>query len=161
MPIKTKIVEGVKHFDYEDEKKDNVKLGIDTNIFVKIFESGDNLKELTELGGAIYTSQICFDELCKYVKKKENQGPNEKDAKLIVDKFMEKNGIFLACEEVSIKERIKFEQKCKKLGIDCHYPDSEIILAFKKEGVEIICSEDKGFKEAAEYLGMEALRLYA
>jgi rRNA-processing protein FCF1 len=156
MPIKTKIVNGLKHFEHEDENEDKVKLGVDSNVFIELFESKITLEEYKRLGYAIYAHQKCFEELSKYLK---NLNPNKDnhEIKKEVDEFMLKNDIYFACEEVDQKERKKFENKCKSRGIDCHYPDSEILLSYKNEDIEVICSNDKGFKESAQHINMDAL----
>ncbi len=156
MPIKTKIIDGIKHFEYESENKEEVKLGVDSNVFIELFKSQITLDEYRKLGYSIYAHQQCFEELGNYIKK-TSPNKNKQEIKKEVDEFMQKNDIFFACEDVNQKERKKFENKCRDKDIDCHYPDSEIVLSYNQDGVEVVCSNDKGFKESAQQIGMDVL----
>ena len=132
-----------------------MKAGIDTNIFIKLFDSAESLNYLKEKGDSLYTHPVCLWEMVKYIKTLELE---DKNTEAIVANFMKRAGIIRTKEEVEKEEIKEFEEKCKKEGIDCHYPDSEIILSLKKEGVERIYSDDKNFGKAAWVLGMKFVR---
>ena len=132
-----------------------MKIGIDTNIFIDLFESAETLNKLKEEGHEIYTHPGCLWEICKYVKTLELKNKNTEE---VVMNFMKRNGIFFSEEEVEEDEIKEFEEKCRKAGIDCHSPDSKFILAFKKEEIEKVYSEDRNFRKAAEVAGMIAPR---
>ncbi len=133
-----------------------VKVGIDTNVFIKLFEDSETLNLLKDKGYLLYTNPKCLWEMCKYIK---SMGLKDTNTEGIVSRFMERNGIEWTSEEVDIEEIRAFEEECKNLGINCHYPDSEFVLVFKKEGISIIYSDDHGFRKSAEILGMKACRL--
>lgn len=130
-----------------------MKTGIDTNVFIKLFESAETLNVLKEKGYTLYTNPKCLWEMCKYIK-----GLNLKDTNTegVVSRFMERNEIKWTQEEVEKEEVEAFEEKCKKLGIDCHYPDSEFVLTFKKEGIQEVYSDDRGLRGGAKVLGIRA-----
>lgn len=152
--------------------KEGVEARIDTNIFINLFESAESLNYLKEKGYTIYTHPKCLWEMVKYVKTLDLKDKNTEE---VVRNFMRRNGIFLTYEEVNKDEIEFFEKRCKKAGINCHYPDSEFILAcqkpwvfdhcqnstsgilkFKKQGVEKVYSQDLNFRKAAEFAGMKA-----
>jgi len=132
-----------------------MKIGIDTNIFINLFESSEDLAKLRDVGFTIYTHPKCLWEMVKYVKTLELE---DKYTEGVVMNFMKRNGILLVKDEAEKQEIQDFEEKCKKAGIECHYPDSEIILAFKKEGAEKVYSKDVNFRKAAGLLGMKSER---
>lgn len=136
-----------------DITKEGIEAGIDTNIFINLFESEESLKKLKEEGCIIYTHPKCLWEMVKYVKTLNLKNENTEE---VVRNFMRRNGILLTYEEVNKDEIDSFEKRCKKAGIECHYPDSEFILAFKKQGVERVYSQDKNFRKAAEFAGMKS-----
>jgi len=134
-----------------------MKIGIDTNIFIGLFESAESLNHIKKEGDKIFTYPKCLWEMVKYVKTLHLK---DEYTEGVVMSFMKKNGIFLTqnIEEDSENEVKAFEEKCRKAGIDCHYPDSEIVLAFKQEGIEKVYSNDVNFRKAAEVAGMKAAR---
>jgi len=132
-----------------------MKIGIDTNIFINLFESAEDLAKLRDAEFTIYTHPKCLWEMVKYIKTLELE---DKYTEGVVMSFMKRNRILLVKDEAEKQEIHDFEEKCRKLEIDCHYPDSEIILAFKKEGVDKVYSQDVNFRKAAGLLGMKAER---
>ena len=127
------------------------KVGIDTNIFIEIFESSENLNKIRGNGAIIYMHKKCLWEMVKFIKTLNLKDSNSEG---IVARFMERNQIKFINPEISKEEINNFEEKCKQKGINCHYPDSEFILAFQKEGIKTIYTKDAGFRKAAQYLGM-------
>ena len=132
-------------------------IGIDTNVFIKLFDSAESLNHIKKEGDKIFTYPKCLWEMVKYVKTLQLK---DRYSEGVVMDFMKRNSIFLTqnIDEDSEKEVKAFEEKCRKAGIDCHSPDSEIILAFKKEGVKMVYSMDINFRKAAERIGMKAGR---
>lgn len=131
------------------------KIGIDTNIFIELFESAENLDVLKEKGYKMHIPKKCLWEMVKYIKTLSLKDTYYEG---IVARFMRRNQISFIDSEISQEEIKNFEEKCKQKGIGCHYPDSEFILAFQKEGIKKIYTRDVGFRKAAQFIGIEVPR---
>ena len=99
-------------------------------------------------------------ELAKYIEKKKNIGMEEarKEAK----EFIRKHNINVIHDFIPEDEVNKFEkesnEKLKKIGkiyLECHRPDSIIVLSFKKRGINKVISTDETFRICAIFLGMD------
>lgn len=128
------------------------KIGIDTNIFVELFESSESLDKIREEGEEMYIHKKCLWEMVKYIKKLNLQDSNTEG---IVARFMERNQIHFIDPEISQEEIKNFEEQCKKKGINCHYPDSMFVLAFQREGIKKMYSKDSDCRNAAQSIGIE------
>src|SRR3989344_9690179 len=136
-----------------------MKIGIDTNVFIRFFDSRFAIEHIKfTLGNAeVYTHPKCLWEIYKHLKR-TNQEKNyypEGD----VGYFINKNKISLTKQDLNEEEIRDFEKLCQSNGINCHYPDSEIILTFKKEDIEIVYSQDKELRKASRLLGMRTFRV--
>ena len=135
------------------------KVGIDSNIVIKLIEEGgfeENIIFNNE--DTRFMHSLCLWEIHDCLSKK---GASEKDAELETEDFIKKHKISLISKDPSKEEIQKFEAKCLAKGIDCHHPDSSILLAFKAEGIEEAYSEDREFRAASRLLGIKALRFPA
>ena len=140
------------------------RVGLDTNVFIKLYDQ-PMLFEYEEsrifrFGDLIFTNKICVFELAKYIKKKRNIDMEEarKDAK----EFIRKHSINVIYDFIPEDEVNKFEkesnEKLKQMGknyLECHKPDSIIILSFKKRGINKVISTDEAFRFCATILGMD------
>lgn len=131
-----------------------MKIGIDTNVLIELFKKSENVNDLVEIGCCLYTYNKCLWEMVKYVRDL-----NLKDdyTERIVADFIDKNKIKVINMGIPKANAKVFEEKCLEKGIDCHSPDSEILLAFKEDGMDIIWSQDINLKKAAKLLGMEGV----
>lgn len=143
------------------------KIGIDANVLIKIYKLPGlfdyeesrifNYKDL------IFTHSICNGEFIRYLMK-EN-GLSLEDAKKEAKTFLKEhniNRIFSKDCFIPKKDANRFEKhansifKKKNIDSECHKPDSYILLAFKKCGINKVFSTDLGFREAAKLLGMDS-----
>ena len=136
-----------------------MKIGIDTNVFIRFFDSRFAIEHIKfTLGNAgVYTHPKCLWEIYKNLKR-TNKDPNyypEGD----VGYFINKNKISLTKQDLSEQEIKDFEMLCLGRGINCHNPDSEIVLAFNKEGIEVVYSQDSELRKASRLLGMKTFKL--
>jgi len=131
-----------------------MKVGIDTNVLIELFKQSEKVDDLIEIGCCLYTYNKCLWEMVKYVRDL-----NLKDSytERIVADFIEENKIKIINMGVLKANAKGFEKKCLEKGIDCHSPDSEIILAFKEDGMDIIWSQEINLKKAAKLLVMESV----
>ena len=133
------------------------KIGIDSNIIIKLMEAKDQIEEryIFTKEDAFFMHSLCLWEIHDWLAKK---GMSAKDAELETEDFIKKHKITLINKDHSKEEIAEFEAKCHAKGIDCHHPDSTIILAFNAEGIEAVYSEDKAFRDACRLLDVKALR---
>ena len=145
-------VNGVRHFVFEEEKEGEIKIGIDTNVLVHLFENAEKMNLFKDEGYILCVTQKCVEELRKQIEKLNLKDANTKQ---VADRFLNNNNMYIVYGEASREDVRAFEKKCQKAGINCHWPDSEIILSFKKEGIERVYSQDNNFRKAAEFLGLK------
>ena len=140
------------------------RVGLDTNIFIKLYEQPMLFEyEESRIFGfedLIFTNKICVFELAKYIKKKKNidLGEARKEAK----EFIRRHNInviydFIPEDEVNTFEK-ESNEKLKQTGktyLECHKPDSIIMLSFKKRGINKVISTDEAFRICATFLGMD------
>jgi predicted nucleic acid-binding protein len=134
------------------------KVGIDSNIVIQLMDSTKDRFEEKIIFNKINTAfmhSLCLWEIHDWLAKK---GVPKNEAIIQVDDFRKANNIALINETPPKEDIAKFEEKCQAKGIDCHHPDSTIILAFKKEGIEKVYSEDKAFRDSCRLLDVKALR---
>ena len=91
-----------------------MKIGIDTNIFINLFESAEDLAKLRDAEFTIYTHPKCLWEMVKYIKTLELE---DKYTEGVVMSFMKRNRILLVKDEAEKQEIHDFEEKCRKLEI--------------------------------------------
>ncbi len=143
------------------------RVGIDTGIFIRIYEQpyllGYESSRIFNYKDIIFTHVICKGELIRKLKRKE--GLSEVEAIKEVNLFVKQNNInvtysrncFIPEGEVNEFE-IGCNKKFKEIGRDylsCHKPDSIILLAFKNCGINKVISTDESFRECAKFLGMD------
>ena len=140
------------------------RVGLDTNIFIKLYDQ-PMLFEYEEsrifrFGDLIFTNKICVFELAKYIKKKRNIDMEEarKEAK----EFIRRHNINVIYDFIPEDEVNKFEkesnEKLKQIGktyLECHKPDSIIVLSFRRRGINKVISTDEAFRICATFLGMD------
>jgi predicted nucleic acid-binding protein len=144
------------------------KIGIDTNILIKLYNQ-PSLFDYEESrifdGNIVYTHAICKYEFIKALKKDLGEDKAREEA----SNFIKEHKImviypkecFISKEEFQLFEQEankKFIEKGKS-GLKCHCPDSIIILAFKKCGINRVISTDLSFRESAILLGMDGSSL--
>lgn len=129
-----------------------MKIGIDTNVLIRLFDTESGIENLKgDENNEFYTEKNCLWEMVKYLKSLELK---DKNTERVVADFLERKEIKETKTDVEHEEIKEFLKKCKEEGIICHREDAEIMLAFKKEGIEKIYSDDKNFKKAAGILGI-------
>ncbi len=143
------------------------KVGIDTNILRRLYDQpyllGREASRIFNFNDLIFSHVICLYEFVRYLKKRENL--SKEKAKIKAKEFFKKNNVRLIYPKncfVSEQESRSFEEevnkKLKEEGkdyLDCHSPDSVILLAFKKWGINKIYSTDEAFRIGAQHLGMD------
>ena len=146
-------------FILKNLKKKMAKVGIDSNIAIKLIEEGGfEEKIIFNNEDTVFMPPLCLWEINDCLSKK---GVIEKHDESSIEQFTKKHNISLINKDLSKEEIQKFEAKCLAKGINCHHPDSSIILAFKAEGIEKVYSEDREFRAASRILGIKALRFPA
>jgi len=143
------------------------KVGLDTNILIKLYEQ-PGLFDYEEARifnekNAVFIHPISLLEFANHLKKK---GANKEEADAKVKEFTNRHNISTISYFVHEKEINDFEgysnEKFKQMKMDylkCHKPDSIILLAFKKCGINKIISTDEAFRICAEFLGINASKL--
>ena len=140
------------------------RVGLDTNIFIKLYDQPmlfeHEESRIFRFGDLIFTNKICVFELAKYIKKKRNIDMEEarKEAK----EFIRRHNINVIYDFIPEDEVNKFEKesngKLKQMGktyLECHKPDSIIVLSFKRRGINKVISTDEAFRICATFLGMD------
>ena len=142
------------------------KVGIDTNILIRIYDQPYLLdreaSRIFNFKDFLFTHVICFFEFAKYLK---NKGFNYEEAKHEAKKFLKDNNIKIIYPKkcfIPEKEINSFEEesnrKLNEMGKDylrCHKPDSIILLAFKKWGINKIYSTDEAFRICSQFLDID------
>lgn len=143
------------------------KVGIDTNVLIKLYEQPFlfNYEEsrIFNCMDLMFTHIICFRELVKHIAKKNR---DEMIAKKEANIFLNEHNInkiyskdcWINEEEIkSFEKEVNFKFKEMKMeNLECHPPDSLILLAFKKFGINKIWSTDMSFRSGARFLGMDS-----
>lgn len=143
------------------------RVGLDTNILVKLYDNpflfDYEESRIFRYQNLIFIHVISKHELIRYLIQK---GLKEENAKSEVNNFIrERNIQVIYPKDIFIQERevIDFEQevnkKFREIGndyLECHKPDSIIILAFKKININRIISTDKSFRESAKFIGIDS-----
>lgn len=146
------------------------KIGIDTNILIRIYEQpfllDNEASRIFNYNDLIFTHAICKWE---FIKKLKKNGLFEEQAKKEASSFLKDNNIKIIYPQdclISLEKINEFEKesnrKFKEIGkerLKCHKPDSIIILAFHKCGINKILSTDESFREAAKFLGIDSFGL--
>lgn len=143
------------------------KVGLDTNILIKLYDNpylfSYEESRIFDMG-VVFIHAISQWEFIKYIMNKK--GLDEENAKLEAKSFLEKRkikilypkGCFITKEETDSFEN-DLNKKFKEIGkdyLECHKPDSIILLAFKKYGVNKVISTDEVFREGAKFLGINS-----
>jgi predicted nucleic acid-binding protein len=142
------------------------QVGLDTNILIKIYEQPYLLnREASRIFN--YKDLIFIHARVKFefIRKLQKKGFNETEAKNEVNNFLREkninviypNQIFITEEEIKNFEN-NTNQKIKEIDkndfLKCHFPDSLILLAYKKFGINKIYSTDESFKFGGHLLGI-------
>jgi predicted nucleic acid-binding protein len=142
------------------------KVGLDTNILIKLYNNpylfGHEEARIFNYPNLIFIHVITKYEFIKYIV---SGGFKEEDAKAKVNSFIREHNIqVIYSKDIYIPEEEirKFEEqvneKLRGLGreyLNCHKPDSIILLAFKKSNVNKIISTDEVFREGAKILKID------
>lgn len=141
------------------------KIGLDTNILIYLYDQ-PHLYEYEEtrifrFNDTVFTHSICIYELAKHIKKKEKYNKIE-EALEEAKRFIKEKKITKIYYKPPKNDLKKFEDESnKRLNqlnkkyLKCHWPDSLILLGFKKLGVNKVISTDEGFRICAIFLGMD------
>ena len=159
-----------KHFGMMGIKKQSTfsgkrRVGLDTNVFIKLYDQPVLFEyeesRIFRFRDLLFTNKICLFELAKHINKKKNIDIEEarKEAK----EFIRKHNINVIYDFIPEDEVNKFEkesnEKLKQMGktyLECHKPDSIIVLSFKKRGINRVISTDESFRICAKFLGMDS-----
>ena len=146
------------------------KVGIDTNVLIKIYKDPGLFdyeeSRIFNYQDLVFTHSICVLELAKFIKKLENI--DFERAMMEAKEFVKRHNIirifpkdcYVQQEEINKfqKDVNQYFQK-NQINSECHPPDSIIVLAFKKCGINRIISTDIGFRESAKFLGIDGTSL--
>ncbi|MBS3074685.1 hypothetical protein J4447_04535 [Candidatus Pacearchaeota archaeon] len=147
------------------------KIGIDTNIFVRIYDQPFLLRveasRIFNRHDIIFTHAACLREFTKHIMLKKNCDFHS--AKEEAKDFIKSRNVriiyptecFIPEEELKTFEK-QSNEKLANMGkeyLHCHEPDSVIILVFKKCGVNKIYSTDEAARICASFLGMDSSNL--
>jgi len=148
----------------------NRKVGLDTNVLIKFYDN-PYLFEYEESRIFRYPNLIFIHVISKYefIKYLISRGSSEEEAKLNVNSFIKERNIqviypkdiFIPEEEITQFEN-EINKKLKEMGkeyLECHKPDSIILLAFRKINVNRVISTDEVFRESAQFLGLDGVGL--
>ena len=158
------------------------KVGVDTNVLIKIYKDPGLFdyeeSRIFNYQDLVFTHSICVLELAKFIKKLENI--DFERAMMEAKEFVKRHNIirifpkdcyvhvkrhniirifpkdcYVQQEEIDKfqKDVNQYFQK-NQINSECHPPDSIIVLAFKKWGINKIISTDLGFRESAKFLGI-------
>lgn len=146
------------------------KVGVDTNVLIKIYKDPGLFDyeeaRIFNYNDMIFTHSICVYELAKFIKNLEKIDFEE--AKNKAKEFAKNHNIIRIFPKdcyVPQKEIEQFQKdvnqhfKQKGISSQCHFPDSLIVLAFKKCGINKVISIDAGFRESAKFLGLDGSSL--
>ena len=142
------------------------KIGLDSNILIKLYEDPYlfdyeearifNDKDL------IFIHKICLYEFVKYLKKNLEEDKAKSEAK----NWLDSHNISIINIYVPEEELKDFEEESNKRfnelnrkDLKCHRPDSIIVLAYKKAGINKVISTDNSFRETAKFLGIDGEKL--
>lgn len=110
--------------------------------------------KIFEVNDVMFTHRICLSE----VKDKliEKQGYTEKDAKEEVLRYLKEHNIGIVERDFANQQILnELYEKCRRVKIDIHIPDSWIIADFKKNGINKVYSTNRHFREACKVLGID------
>lgn len=144
------------------------KVGMDTNIHIKIHEQPILLDHanahIFKKKDLVYTHATCAWEFANYLVETESIEFDE--ARNRVKGILKENNIQIVYpknvnttkEEIEEfeKESNKKLKEIKDKNLTCHFPDSRILVDFKKFGINKVISTDESFRVCAKFLGMEA-----
>jgi len=146
------------------------RIGIDTNIFIKLYNQpflfDYEEARIFNYRDIIFTHSICRFELIKNLMR---EGKSKEEAKSETKSFLKQHNInvifskdcYIPQKKVKAFEKEankKFEEMNRK-DLECHQPDSIILLAFNKCGINKVISTDKSVRESAKLLGMDGSSL--
>ncbi|MAH50081.1 hypothetical protein CMI37_29950 [Candidatus Pacearchaeota archaeon] len=147
------------------------KIGMDTNIFIKFYDQpyllGLEASRMFNYKNLLFTHAICLHEFSKYIKIKEKI--DDREAKKKAKLFLRKRNVkviypkecFIPKDDIKLFEK-ESNKKLREGGKDylkCHMPDSLILLAFKKWGINKVHSTDEIVRICAQFLGMDGAAL--
>lgn len=144
------------------------RVGLDTNVFIKLYDQ-PTLFEYEEsrifsFNDLVDTNKICVFELAKYIQKKKKI--NIEEARKEAKEFIRKHNINVIYDFIPEDEVNKFEKEANeklkqidKIYLECHKPDSIILLSFKKKGINKVISTDESFRLCAGFLGIDSKSL--
>jgi len=163
MPNEPKIISMQKASFFSGKRR----IGLDTNVLIKLYNNpglfGYEEARIFNKKDVIFIHPISEYELSKYIKEK---GFDKESAKSEAKKFLGEHNIkkvycFIPNEHINNFEsecNVKFKQAGKE-HLKCHTPDSIILLAFKRKGINKVISTDEAFREGASLLGMDSSKL--
>lgn len=143
------------------------RIGLDTNILIKLYDQPylfqSEAARIFKYDNLVFTTKVNVFELTKYITKKE-RADFETAKKMAKSFILDKNitPLFFRLDSNEVK---KFEDFCnnyfkkKSQKFKCHYPDSLILLIFKKHGINKIYSTDECFRECAKFLRIDSSSL--
>jgi len=144
------------------------RVGVDTNVFYRIYQQpylmeGESSK-IFSFNDFVYTHIICLHEFKDLIMRDEKI--SEEDAKVKVKQFLKEKNVRIIYSQqcfINEQERKSFEDDSNKKLRDsgkgylkCHPPDSIILLAFKKFGINRVLSTDEAVRICASYLKLDS-----
>jgi len=142
------------------------KVGLDTNILIKLCDNplffSYEESRIFKYPNLVFIHVINKYEFIKYLI---NKGLSEEEAKTKVNSFIRERNIsviyprdvFIQEDEINSFE-IAVNKKLNESGkeyLECHKPDSIILLAFRKVKINRVISTDEAFREGAKFLGLD------
>ncbi len=127
------------------------KVGLDSCVIIDMIEYPEMLfyvKNLFKEKDLFYTHKICVEEITKVLSSKRNSSTNETRKNVL--NFLKENNIKVIKRDP--------ENHLYKI-IPIHLPDSLIIADFKKEGINLVYSQNNHFNEACQKIGINAIKI--
>jgi len=155
----------ISRFSYFNGKR---RIGLDANILIKLYDQpyffDYEQARIFKQENLVFTHKICVWELTKHIIKTKKLNENEareKAKSFVTDKKITPIYEYFSKDDVKSfenKTNLRFKNEGKS-NLYCHYPDSIILLGFKKSGINKIITDDWSFRESAKFLGIDSERL--
>jgi len=143
------------------------RVGLDTNILRKIYEQPYLLEleasKIFNKKDLLFTHSVCLHEFTNYLSSRK--GLSYDKAKNEAKEFIKSRNVWIIYHKecpITTTESEAFEEESNKkltgMGkeyLNCHKPDSIILLALKKKGINRVISTDETVRICARFLGMD------
>lgn len=133
------------------------KIGFDSNFIIDIL---NNPFQFLPIFSQFSQHNVLYihEESLREVPDRLNvkYGWDIKHAEKELEDFITKNNINIVKKDKKNPLLFSLTEKCKRLGIPVHPPDSWIIADFANEGINKVCSGDNTFLSAARVFNIDA-----